>query len=132
MMWSNTVIGIALFVFALAFVPDKYKPAWIHRLDWWQVLIGLVATVAALLIVMNPEFLALGILGDSAFFDLLVFAIGLQLQVILSRIGVRVLAGGAKAVQFVRWRCCVTGMMLALFLHEIVFTVQRVAHRFTA
>jgi hypothetical protein len=131
-MWSNTIIEVVLFVFALAFVPDKYKPAWIYRLNWWQVLIGLAATVAALLIVMNPEFLALGILGDSAFFDLLVFAIGVQMQVILSRIGVNVLAGGAKVVRFIRWRYCVTCMMLAFFLSEIVSTVQRVAHRFTA
>jgi hypothetical protein len=31
-------------------------------------------------IVMNLEFLALGLLGDTAFFDLLVLALSLQLQ----------------------------------------------------
>jgi energy-coupling factor transporter transmembrane protein EcfT len=68
---STTIIfGLALFVFALTFLPDKYRPTWIHRLNSWQVLIGLVAVIAATLIVMTPEFYALGILGDSAFFDL--------------------------------------------------------------
>ena len=124
------IIGLVLFVFALAFVPDKYKPTWIYRLSWWQVLIGLVATIAALLIVMNPEFLALGILGDSTFFDLLVLAIGVQLQAVLSRIGVYVLAGGASVIRFIRWRYCVTCVVLAFLVDDIASTVQRVVHRF--
>jgi hypothetical protein len=129
----TTVIGVVLLVFALAFVPDKYKPMWIYRLSWWQVLIGLIATVAALLIVMNPEFLALGILGDSTFFDLLVFAIGIQLQVILARIGVQVLAGGARLVRFIRWRFCFNCLMLvALVVDDIASTIQRVVQRFTS
>ena len=126
----NTMIGLALFVFMLAFVPDKYKPTWIYRMSWWQVLIGLIATVAAILIVMNPEFLTLGILGDSTFFDLLVLAIGVQLQVILSRVGLQVFAGAKWTTRFIRWRIYVTGMMLALAVDGIVSTVQKVAHRF--
>jgi hypothetical protein len=124
------MIGLALFVFMLAFVPDKYKPTWIYRMSWWQVLIGLIATVAAILIVMNPEFLTLGILGDSTFFDLLVLAIGVQLQVILSRVGLQVFAGAKWTTRFIRWRIYVTGMMLALAVDGIVSTVQKVAHRF--
>ena len=91
-----------------------------------------MATVAALLVVINPEFLALGILGDSTFFDLLALAIGLQLQVVLSRIGVYVLAGGARVVRFIHWRTFVTCMMLALAVDDIASIAQRVLHRFTS
>jgi hypothetical protein len=126
----NTIVGLALFVFALAFMPRKYHPAWIYRLRWWQMLIGLVATVAALLIVMNPEFLALGILGDSAFFDLLALAIGIQLQVILSRIGAGVVAGNIKVLRLIGWRICVLCSLLALMMDAIASTIQRVMHRF--
>ena len=62
------IFGLALFVFALTFLPDKYRPAWIHRLTSWQVVVGLAAFVVATVIVMTPEFYALGILGDSGFF----------------------------------------------------------------
>jgi len=82
---SVIIFGLALIACALTRLPDKYKPAWSHRLKSSQTLIGLVAVIMAILIVMSPEFFALGILGDSAFFDLLVLAIGLQLQTVLSR-----------------------------------------------
>src|SRR5690242_19000560 len=102
-MTPTMFIGLTLLVFALALVPDKYKPKWIYRLNWWEALIGLVATVAALLIVMNPEFLALGVMGDSAFFDILAFAIGIQLHVIMSRVRAYVLGAGARVLRFIRW-----------------------------
>jgi hypothetical protein len=46
----------------------------------WQKLFYVAGFVGAVLIVLNPEFLALGFLGDAAFFDLLVFALSLQFQ----------------------------------------------------
>jgi hypothetical protein len=127
-----TIIGFALFVFALAMVPVKYKPAWIYRLSWWQMLIGLIATASALLIVMNPEFLALGLLGDSAFFDILVLAIGIQLQTILARMGVYVLAGGKRMLRYINLHFCVTCTMLAFIFADVVWAVQRAVQRFTS
>ena len=128
-MTPTTIIVLMLLVFALALLPDRYKPTWIYRLNWWQVLIGLVATVAAFVIIMNPEFYALGIIADSTFFDLLAMAIGIQLQMILSRIGSYAAAGGARVVRFINWRLCVTGMMLALVFDDAVSVVQRVVQR---
>src|SRR6188768_873899 len=125
-MTPTMITGLALFAFALVLVPDKYKPKWICRLTWWQVLIGFIATVAALLVVMNPEFLALGILGDSTFFDLLALAIGVQLQVVFSRIGVSVLVGGARVVRFINWRFCSICMMLTLAVSDIASTVDAI------
>ena len=76
----DIIFGLALFAFALGILPDKYRPGWIHRPTSWQLLIGLVALVVAAVIVITPEFYALGILGDSAFFDILVLAITFQLR----------------------------------------------------
>jgi hypothetical protein len=42
----------------------------------------LVAVIGAVLILINPEFLALGLLGDAAFVDLLVLLLSLQLQMV--------------------------------------------------
>jgi hypothetical protein len=43
-------------------------------------VLGVVAAILALLILLNPEFLALGFLGDAAFFDMLVLAMSLQMH----------------------------------------------------
>ncbi|HTV41562.1 MAG TPA: hypothetical protein VMF08_13350 [Candidatus Sulfotelmatobacter sp.] len=121
----TTIIGLALFGFVLALLPDKYKPKWIYRLNWWQMLIGLIAVVAAIVILATPEFCALGLLGDSTFFDILVLAISIQLQVILSRIGVR-------AVSAVKWtirRMVIMAMLLAMAAQDMAAVAQKVVHR---
>jgi hypothetical protein len=56
------------------------KSNWFRHPSGSQKIFGVVAFVLALLILLNPEFLALGILGDTAFFDLLVLAIGIQMH----------------------------------------------------
>jgi hypothetical protein len=126
------MFGLALFVFALTFLPDKYRPTWIHCLNSWQVLIGLAAVIAATLIVMTPEFYALGILGDSAFFDLLVLAISLQLQMIGSRIWHYVVLGFTPIKRFVSWRIYATSAVLLFIFADIVSTVQKVVHRISS
>jgi len=126
------MFGLALFVFTMTFLPDKYRPTWIHRLNSWQVLIGLVAVISATLIVMTPEFYALGILGDSAFFDLLVLAISLQLQMIGSRIWHYVVLGFTPIIRFASWRLYATCTALLFIFADIVFTVQKVAHRISS
>ncbi len=57
------IFGLALFAYALTRMPDKYRPTWSHRLDSLQVSISIVAIIMVILIVMNPEFYALGVLG---------------------------------------------------------------------
>src|SRR5579863_8799077 len=119
------IILFAFFAFALASLPGKYRPKWFHRLRWWQILIGAIATIAALLIIMSPEFYALGLLGDSAFFDLLAVAIGVQLQGHLTRIGAYLAAGAAKTARFIHWRYAVVSTALAICACDIASTVQR-------
>jgi len=53
--------------------------SWLPPLHGWQKWCGVIALLFALLILLNPEFLALDILGDTTFFDLLVLALSVQM-----------------------------------------------------
>ena len=113
-------------------MPDKDKPAWSRRLESRHVLIGLIAFIAATLIVMSPEFYALGLLGDSTFFDLLVLAISLQLQTVLARLWSRAVAGAAPIKQFATLRLCTTYAMVLLLLAGPASLIQKIAHRLSS
>jgi hypothetical protein len=66
--------------------PARAKPQWWQHLKGSQKLLGLVAFVGALLIMMNPELVALGLLGDAAFFDMLVLVLTLQMHQLVVRV----------------------------------------------
>ena len=131
-MTTAIIFGLALLAFALTRAPGKYRPAWTRRLDSWQTLIGLVAVVAAILIVMNPEFYALGMLGDSAFFDLLVLAITCQLHMISSRMWSRAVAGVSMIMRFAKWRFYVTCSVLLLAFDDVASAIEKVVHRISS
>ena len=76
------------------------KLKWFQQLSGSQKIFGVVAFALVLLILLNPEFLALGFLGDTAFFDMLVLAVGLQLHTQVMRIG-RTLIRALR--QTIRW-----------------------------
>src|SRR5262245_45751792 len=76
----SILFGLAILAYELTRVLDRIKPAGSQPLKWWQKLAGGVAVILAVLIVINPEFLALGFLGDAAFFDALVLLFSLRLQ----------------------------------------------------
>ncbi len=128
----TTIYGLALLVFALAFLPDKYRPTWIHRFNSWQVLIGLLAVIIATLIVMTPEFYALGLLGDSTFFDLLVLAISFQLRGIGALVWRYIDLGFSQIRRFVRFRIFVTRTVMLFILADFVETVQKIVHRISS
>jgi uncharacterized membrane protein YkgB len=123
------IFGLAFFAYALTRAPEKYRPTWSHRLNSLQVLIGIVAIIMVILIVMNPEFYALGVLGDSAFFDLLVLAISCQLQVLGSRTWCHFIAGFSQIMRFVRWRLSVICPVLLLTFAYTLSAIQKVIHR---
>jgi hypothetical protein len=77
---SIILLGLTLFVFASLRRRNKAQPTWFQHLRGWQKVFGVVAAILALLIVLNPEFLALGFLGDAAFFEMLVLALSLQMH----------------------------------------------------
>jgi hypothetical protein len=131
-MIPTIILGLALFAYALTRAPDKCKPAWSQRLNSWQTLIGMVALIMAILIVMNPEFYALGILGDSAFFDLLILAIGCQLQVFGSQAWCNFVEGLSMIKRFMSLRIYVTCSLMILVFTDMVSTIQKVVHRISS
>src|SRR5262245_48115031 len=72
---------LALIAFALDRASRKLNLA--RELKWWKRPAVWLAILIAVLILATPEFSALGLLGDSAFFDLLVLLISLQLRAAL-------------------------------------------------
>jgi hypothetical protein len=79
---KRIIILLGVVIFAIAFIRAKGKtksPLFSH-LKGWQKLFGVLAIIATLLIVMNPEFIALGILGDTTFFEILILALSLQMH----------------------------------------------------
>ena len=129
------LLALAILAFAIMRMPDRIKPGWLQRINWWQKLAGLVAVILAVLVLMNPEFLALGILGDAAFFDGLVLLFSLQLQ-----------ESGARAWHYVgpmlsramRWVVTPSPGMYylltvsALALGSAGSTVQKIVHRISS
>jgi len=79
------LFGLVMLIYASAWSADKTKSSRFQHLQGWQKLFGVLALVMTLLIVLNPEFLALGLLGDSALFDMLVLALSLQTRVFAIR-----------------------------------------------
>lgn len=74
------LFGIALLICWSLRSPRASKLKGLQRLSGTQKLFGIVAFLLALVILLNPEFLALGLLGDTALFDMLVLALGLQMH----------------------------------------------------
>jgi hypothetical protein len=86
----NTTIAfilLALILLACALRrSSRIEPVWSQHRKGGQKVFTLAAVIMAILIVMNPEFLALGILGDTAFFDMLVLALSLQMHMVVVRV----------------------------------------------
>ena len=106
-----------------------------RNLNWWQKLAAAVAIVLAVLVILNPEFLALGFLGDAAFFDALVLLFSLQLQTACVRAWRCV---GPVFSRTLRWVVTPSPGLYylltvsALALGSAVSTIQRVAHRLSS
>ena len=103
MQTQHIILFVTVMMLVIAFnqSPARAKPRWWQHLKGWQKVIGLVAFVGVLLIMINPEFLALGLLGDTAFFDMLVLALSLQMHTFVIRTFrwcVTVLARGVRYV----------------------------------
>ena len=133
-MKRTTIIlfGLAMFVFASTRSSNKTRTTWFQQLRGWQKALGIVAAILTLLIVLNPEFLAVGLLGDAAFFDMMVLALSLQMHVFVAggiRACVTVLSRGA------RWLGIPSpGLYYLLAVSTLAFgtavsTIQKTVHR---
>jgi hypothetical protein len=129
------LIGLAILACALARAPKRIKPAWSQHLPGWQKIFGVVAFLLAVLMIINPELLALGLLGDTAFFDALVLLLSLQLHSVTVRAWCCVRAVFSKAMRFMLWRLSVSCSLLILAfapVGEMVSAIQKAVHRFSS
>ena len=62
---SSTIIllGMAMLLCASTRPAGKSRPSRFQHLKGWEKLFGILAVVMTLLIILNPEFLALGLVG---------------------------------------------------------------------
>src|SRR6187549_1345957 len=86
-MSNSLIILIGFVVLVCVFIQSaqRAKPARFPHLQGWQKLFGILAFIIVVLVVINPEFLALGLVGDTAFFDAFVLLLSLQFQSIATR-----------------------------------------------
>ena len=74
------LILLSLILTTLALIRfQRTKRAWFRNLKGWQKLLGLVAVLMTIIVILNPELLVLGLVGDSVFFDMLVLALSVQM-----------------------------------------------------
>jgi hypothetical protein len=132
MQLTPIILAFVILACGLAQASGKFKPAHFRPLTGWQKLAGAVALIVALLIVLNPEFLALGLLGDTAFFDLLVLAITLQLQGLGTRAWRSVSATFSGIVHWLFAPRPTFAMFLLIFapVGNLVTSIQKLANRF--
>jgi hypothetical protein len=131
-MQAATIIlfGLAILAFVFFRTPEKCKSA-------WQNLLGVVAFILALLIIMNPEFLALGLLGDAAFFDVLVLLLSLQLQTFAVRASrcVRSVFSsttGWLRIPSPRMSYVLVISTISLYVGTVVSAIHKVVHRISS
>jgi len=70
----------AMVIFVSVLLMQKRRGQQVRTLTPKQLLLGAAAMLVVLVILFNPEVAALGLLGDTAFVDLLVLLLGLQLR----------------------------------------------------
>ena len=114
--------------------PARAKPHWSQHLKGSQKALGPVAFVGVLLIMINPEFLALGLLGDAAFFDMLVLALTLQMHQLAVQAWRRCVAfvtGGARWLGIPSPGLCYVLTLSASFVGGAASSLQE-AFRFSS
>jgi hypothetical protein len=126
-------LGILMLAYASTRSSGRHGRTWLPQLKGWQKVFGVIAVVLTFLILLNPDFLALGLLGDTTFFDMFVLALTLQLHLyatrayravtaVLSR-GVRRLGIPSPGFSFLLAAVCV-------IVGDAVSTVHKAVDRF--
>lgn len=84
---SKVIILLGILMLCAFSRPEQRRGfTWLRELTGVQKVFGVLALVFAIIIMANPEFICLGLLGDTAFFDLFVLALSLQLHGWASRL----------------------------------------------
>jgi hypothetical protein len=80
----SIVLLLAVLAYASTRLLNRRESGRSERLKWWQKLAGIIAFISVVMIAINPEFFALGLFGETAFFDLFVLLISIQLQFVVA------------------------------------------------
>ena len=134
-MRNTTIILLSLGLIALALARMQRNPRGPFRnLKGWQSLLGLLAVVMAVAVLLNPDLLALSLLGDSAFFDMLALALSVQMLVSLQWAWRNVSRSLARSVRWLgipspgfRYLMCVSTITLISAISVIQKIAQRLA-----
>ena len=130
---------VILLILALAVAAParlkRSKPAWFRNLKGWHKILGLVAVLLAVGVILNPDLLALGLLGDSAFFDMLILALSVQMLVAVQWAWHNLRAGCVKSIRWFgipspgfRYLMCVSTLAIV----SATAAVQKVVHRISS
>ncbi len=133
-MQTKIIILLGLGIVAAGFIRGTHrrKPAWAQHMKGWQWFFGMIGVVLTVLIIFNPELVALGLLGDSAFFDMLVLALGLQMHMFAVQTCRRCVTVLAKGGRWLRIPSPGLSYLLAIsmvVIESAVSTFQKIVHR---
>jgi hypothetical protein len=126
------LLGLVMLAYLSTRSPGKTKRSRFQHLKGWQKLLGVLAIGMTLLIILNPEFLALGLIGDTAFVDMLVLALSLQLQVCAVRIWHSVRTVLSQSLRWLVTPSLGASYLLAvsaLAVGSVVSAIQKATHR---
>ena len=103
-MQQPTLILLGLAVLVLVYAGtrsmDESRASRFQHLKGWHKIFGVLATVVGVLIILNPELLVVGLIADTAFFDMLVLTLSLQMHTFAVRAFRRCVSTSSGAAQW--------------------------------
>lgn len=79
-------------------MPEKSSPVGRAKRRWWRTLLGVIAAVALVVLVVNPELAALGFLFDPILLDMALVIFGTQLVLFNGQLRTFLTATGSSAM----------------------------------
>jgi hypothetical protein len=97
------------------------------------VLAAVVLVVLSMLVLLNPELLSLGFLGDAAFADLFVFLIGVRFRAVGTQMRAWIeTAFSAIFSCFKTPRMVYTGVLFCIAFENVVAEIRDIVHRISS
>lgn len=80
-------------------MPEKAYFAARPKRSWWRMLLGVIAAVALILLIVNPELAAMGFLFDPVLLDVALVFFGTQLMFFNGQVRLFFSAAGSSIVR---------------------------------
>jgi hypothetical protein len=132
MNFLKPIVLALVIAFACFRLRERKWFGWFRQLTGWQKVFGVLAVIAAVVIVANPEFICLGLLGDATFFDLLVLGLTLQLHGLAARFwrsGIDIMRRAMKWLNVPSPGFAYLMAMLTFIVASVCSIVQKVLNR---